>query len=56
LMTAQCGLTYWPPMQTMFGTESIDAHTWKYIVIVAASLFVLVEIEKTIIRTVKTKL
>jgi magnesium-transporting ATPase (P-type) len=56
LMTAQCGLTYWPPMQTMFGTESIDAHTWKNIVIVAASMFVLVEIEKTIIRTVKTKL
>jgi potassium/sodium efflux P-type ATPase len=52
LMIAQLGLTYWPPMQAMFGTESIDVHTWKYIIAVAASLFVLVEIEKFVIRWV----
>lgn len=55
LLSAQLGLTYWPPMQAMFGTENIGLHTWKYIIVVAASLFVLVEIEKLIIRSVMAK-
>jgi magnesium-transporting ATPase (P-type) len=55
LVSAQLGLTYWPPMQAMFGTESIDVHTWKNIIAVAAILFVLVEIEKLIIRSVMLK-
>ena len=50
LMIAQCGMTYWLPMQAMFGTVSLNFNTWKYIIGVAASLFVLVEIEKFVIR------
>jgi magnesium-transporting ATPase (P-type) len=56
LIIAQLGLTYWPPMQAVFGTENIGLHTWKYIIVVASSLFVLVEIEKLIIRSVMAKI
>ena len=55
VLIAQLGLTYWHPMQLMFGTESIDAHTWKGIVAVAAILFVLVEMEKLMLRSVVPK-
>jgi len=49
-MIAQCGLTYWPPLQAMFATEGLDLHTWRNIIAAGACLFVLVEIEKTAIR------
>jgi magnesium-transporting ATPase (P-type) len=55
LVIAQLGLTYWSPMQAMFDTESIDLHTWKYIIGVSFSLFVLVEIEKFVIRWFNSK-
>lgn len=45
-----CGLTYWPPMQAMLGTVSLNFNIWKYIIAVVASLFVLAEIEKFVIR------
>jgi magnesium-transporting ATPase (P-type) len=51
LVIAQLGLTYWSPMQALFGTEGITGYTWQYIIAVAAGLFVLVEIEKYIIRS-----
>jgi magnesium-transporting ATPase (P-type) len=38
--------TYAPPMQTLFGTTDIDAATWGLIVLVASSVFILVELEK----------
>jgi magnesium-transporting ATPase (P-type) len=38
--------TYAPPMQTLFGTTAIDAATWGRIVVVALSVFILVELEK----------
>ena len=50
LMIAQCGLTYWPPLQAMFATEGLDLQTWRNIIAAGACLFVLVEIEKTAIR------
>ena len=40
--------TYAPPMQTLFGTAPIDAVTWGIIVLVASSVFILVEMEKLI--------
>ncbi len=46
----QMALTYWQPMQVLFGTVDIDAHTWQMIVAVASSVFLLVEIEKFFIR------
>ncbi|MDD1642593.1 MAG: HAD-IC family P-type ATPase [Methylococcaceae bacterium] len=50
LIVFQMALTYWQPMQVLFGTVAIDAHTWQMIVAVASSVFILVEIEKFFIR------
>lgn len=50
LMAFQMAFTYWQPMQVLFGTVAIDAHTWQMIVAVASSVFILVEIEKFFIR------
>lgn len=52
MMIAQMGLTYWPPMHRVFGTESIEIHTWGFIVVLALLLFILVEIEKKVISLV----
>ncbi|MBE0596418.1 MAG: HAD-IC family P-type ATPase, partial [Desulfuromonadales bacterium] len=38
--------TYLPPMQTLFGTAPLDLATWGRIVGIAASVFILVELEK----------
>ena len=50
LVAFQLGFTYWQPMQALFGTAAIDAHTWGIIVAVGSSVFFLVEIEKFMIR------
>ena len=50
LVIAQGMLTYWPPMQALFGTEYLGPALWYKMLAVTASLFVLVEIEKFIIR------
>ena len=50
LIAFQMALTYWQPMQVLFGTVAIDVHTWQMIVAVASSVFILVEIEKFFIR------
>jgi magnesium-transporting ATPase (P-type) len=42
----QLFFTYAPPLQTLFGTAPIDALTWGVIVLVASSVFILVEVEK----------
>jgi Cation transporting ATPase, C-terminus len=55
LVTAQLGLTYWSPMQAMFGTVSLDLHTWRNIVGMAFGLFVLVELEKLVLRSIMPK-
>lgn len=46
----QMAFTYWQPIQGLFGTVDIDSHTWRMIVAVASSVFILVEIEKMFIR------
>lgn len=48
----QLAFTYWHPMQLLFGTVAIDLYTWAVIVAVASSVFVLVEMEKWIIRLI----
>ncbi|PKM11954.1 MAG: carbonate dehydratase [Gammaproteobacteria bacterium HGW-Gammaproteobacteria-3] len=53
LSVFQLAFTYWQPMQALFGTVAIDLHTWKMIIAVAASVFILVEIEKFFIRLFK---
>jgi magnesium-transporting ATPase (P-type) len=55
LVIAQLGLTYWPPMQVMFGTERLGLNAWRNILATAASVFVLVEIEKLVIRSYLSK-
>jgi magnesium-transporting ATPase (P-type) len=50
LMGFQMAFTYWQPMQALFGTVALDVHTWQMIVAVASSVFVLVEVEKFLIR------
>ena len=56
LVIAQAGLTYWPPMQAMFDTVSLDLQTWRNILILGAGLFVLVELEKRVICWLRPKL
>jgi magnesium-transporting ATPase (P-type) len=46
----QALLTYAPPMQTLFGTAGLDAASWALIVGLASGKFVLVEIEKAVLR------
>jgi len=42
--------TYAPPMQHLFGTVALDADTWLQIVLIAATVFPLVELEKWLMR------
>jgi magnesium-transporting ATPase (P-type) len=42
--------TYAPPMQYLFHTEAIDAVTWAEIIIIASTVFILVETEKYLRR------
>lgn len=55
LITFQMAFTYWQSMQVLFGTVAIDGQTWKMIVAVASSVFILVEIEKFFIRLLLPK-
>ena len=42
--------TYSPPMQFLFHTVALDVKAWGPIIVTAASVFVLVEIEKYVVR------
>ncbi|MDR4509629.1 MAG: cation-transporting P-type ATPase [Candidatus Brocadiaceae bacterium] len=42
--------TYAPPMQRIFETASITGKNWMFIVIIASSVFLLVELEKIVIK------
>ncbi len=50
LLVMQIGFTYLPPAQALFGTVALDGLSWSYIVVVAASVLILVELEKTVLR------
>ena len=50
LLVIQLGFTYLGPAQTLFGTQSLSAEAWGLIIGVAASVLILVEGEKSIIR------
>lgn len=47
----QLMFTYLPWMQRIFGTAALDINQWCYIILFGLSLFLLVEIEKYLIRT-----
>lgn len=46
LLIIQLAFTYLPFMQGLLGTQSLDAHTWLFIVISGVLVFFAVEIEK----------
>jgi len=50
VMGFQLLFTYAPPFQMLFSTRPIGADAWLRIVLVAASVFVLVELEKWVMR------
>ena len=50
LILFQLAFTYLPPLQALFGTAAIDAGVWLRIVMVAASVLFIVELEKALVR------
>lgn len=46
----QAALTYWPPLQQVFGLSGLEGRHWLMIVAVSLLLFVLVELEKWAVR------
>jgi len=50
VLVFQLLFTYAPPLQFLFETEPLDALTWLRIIVVAASVFFLVELEKALVR------
>ncbi|TLS66547.1 cation-transporting P-type ATPase [Mariprofundus erugo] len=50
LLLFQFAFTYLPPMQALFDTAAMDASAWLRVLVVASSVFVLVELEKLALR------
>ncbi|MEN8177838.1 MAG: cation-transporting P-type ATPase [Pseudomonadota bacterium] len=50
LIIFQLGFTYLAPMQSLFGTASIDFSIWVRILLVSSSVLFLVELEKYFVR------
>jgi magnesium-transporting ATPase (P-type) len=50
VIAGQLAFTYLPPMQAIFGSAALDLDQWLKVITVAASVFVLVELEKTLLR------
>ena len=50
VMVLQVLFTYSPPMQTLFATVALDRVAWLHIIPVTLSVFILVELEKLLIR------
>ena len=50
LLLFQLGFTYLTPMQTLFGTASINLDMWLRIVLISSSVLFLVELEKYVVR------
>jgi hypothetical protein len=42
--------TYAPPLQALFASAALDAAAWGRVLLVAASVFFLVELEKWLLR------
>ncbi|TNF95867.1 MAG: cation-transporting P-type ATPase, partial [Gammaproteobacteria bacterium] len=55
LIIFQLGFTYLAPMQSLFGTATINFNTWMRILVVASSVLFLVELEKYFVRHLKTQ-
>lgn len=55
LIVLQLSITYLPFMQNVFGTTALSLEDWKYPVVLGFLVFVIVEIEKTVMRTIDKK-
>lgn len=55
LIVFQLGFTYLPVMQTLFGTYAIEISAWPQIIVIASSVFILVEVEKAIMRKYQSR-
>jgi magnesium-transporting ATPase (P-type) len=55
LLVFQLGFTYWPPLQLLFGTAALAPETWGIAALVAASVYILVELEKVLVRYLSLK-
>ncbi|NOY16353.1 MAG: cation-transporting P-type ATPase [Gammaproteobacteria bacterium] len=53
LILFQLGFTYFPPMQTLFGTTAIGFKIWVHILLITSSVLFLVELEKYVVRHMK---
>ena len=51
LLVFQLGFTYLQPLQMLFGTEELELRVWGITTLVAASVFILVELEKFIMKS-----
>jgi magnesium-transporting ATPase (P-type) len=52
LIVFQLLFTYAPPFQYLFGTAAMSAGLWGVVVVIASSVFFLVELEKFIVRRI----
>lgn len=50
LILLQLGFTYWEPMQYLFDTKSLNFRSWVFILITSVTLYILVELEKFLVR------
>jgi magnesium-transporting ATPase (P-type) len=55
LLLLQGALTYWPPLQRVFGTVGLGLWEWLWIAVLALTLFVLVELEKAGRRALRAR-
>ena len=51
----QLAFTYTPLLQTFFDTRAIGIDSWTRILLVGLCIFILVEIEKTILRRLRKR-
>jgi magnesium-transporting ATPase (P-type) len=50
VVSLQGAFTYWPPMQTLFGTAPLAGAAWGAIAAAALAVFAIVELEKALLR------
>ncbi len=55
LLLFQLAFTYLPPLQALFATVAMDGEAWLRVIIVAAPVLLLVEVEKWLLRLAFTK-
>lgn len=51
LVLVQLAFTYAPPLQVLFQTTALDARSWAMVLAVGVATFVLVELEKALLRS-----